>query len=64
MKFPEATISNGQITAKIHLPDPRRGFYRSTRFDWSGMIASLEFTTDPGKTTTWKYVYTYYTNSK
>ena len=42
MTFPEATISNGQITAKIYLPDPQRGFYRSTRFDWSGMIASLE----------------------
>ena len=42
MTFPEATISNGQITARIYLPDPQRGFYRSTRFDWSGMIASLE----------------------
>ena len=43
MTFPEATISNGQIAAKIYLPDPQRGFYRSTRFDWSGMIASLEY---------------------
>jgi len=43
MTFPEATISNGQVTAKIYLPDPQRGFYRSTRFDWSGMIASLEY---------------------
>src|SRR4029450_3013013 len=43
MTFPEATISNGQITARIYLPDPQRGFYRSTRFDWSGMIASLEY---------------------
>ena len=43
MTFPEATISNGQITAKIYLPDPERGFYRSTRFDWSGMIAGLEY---------------------
>ena len=43
MTFPEATISNGLITAKIYLPDPQRGFYRSTRFDWSGMIGSLEY---------------------
>ena len=40
---PQATISNGQITARIYLADPQRGFYRSTRFDWSGMIASLEY---------------------
>jgi hypothetical protein len=43
MTFPEATISNGLITAKVYLPDPQRGFYRSTRFDWSGMIAGLEY---------------------
>jgi hypothetical protein len=41
--FPEAQISNGQITAKLYLPDAQRGFYRSTRFDWSGVIASLEY---------------------
>ena len=41
--FPEARISNGAIAAKLYLPDAQRGFYRSTRFDWSGMISSLEF---------------------
>ena len=41
--FPEAHISNGQITATLYLPDAQRGFYRSTRFDWSGVIASLEY---------------------
>jgi hypothetical protein len=41
--FPEAEISNGQIRAKLYLPDAERGFYRSTRFDWSGVIASLEY---------------------
>jgi hypothetical protein len=40
---PESVISNGQISAKVYLPDAERGFYRSTRFDWSGVIASLEF---------------------
>jgi hypothetical protein len=40
---PEAEISNGLIRAKLYLPDAERGFYRSTRFDWSGVIASLEF---------------------
>jgi hypothetical protein len=40
---PHAEISNGQIKAKIYLPDPAKGFYRSTRFDWSGAIGSLEY---------------------
>jgi hypothetical protein len=41
--FPQAEISNGQIRAKLYLPDPEKGYYRATRFDWSGSIASLEF---------------------
>ena len=40
---PQAEIRNGQITANIYLPDPVNGFYRSTRFDWSGAIDGLEF---------------------
>jgi len=42
-EFPEAGISNGQITAKIYLPDAKSGYYRSTRFDWSGAIHSLRY---------------------
>jgi len=41
--YPEAEISNGQITAKMYLPDPVNGYYRSTRFDWSGAIYSLQY---------------------
>jgi hypothetical protein len=41
--FPDAQISNGLITARLYLPDSQRGFYRSTRFDWSGVINSLEY---------------------
>jgi hypothetical protein len=41
--FPSAEISNGLIRAKIHLPDPEKGSYRGTRFDWSGVIVSLEY---------------------
>lgn len=43
MKFPQTEISNGLIHAKIYLPDSRKGYYRGTRFDWSGNTASLEF---------------------
>ena len=41
--FPKAEISNGQIKATVYLPDATNGFYRSTRFDWSGVIGSLEY---------------------
>jgi len=41
--YPEARISNRQIKAKVYLPDPKTGFYRGLRFDWSGVISSLEF---------------------
>ncbi len=37
-----ATISNGQIQAKIYLPEVKSGFYQGTRFDWSGVIYSLK----------------------
>jgi hypothetical protein len=40
---PGAEITNGQVRVKLYLPDPAAGFYRGTRFDWSGMIGSLEF---------------------
>jgi len=40
---PSANITNGQIRAKLYLPDAKKGFYTSTRFDWSGVVASLEY---------------------
>lgn len=40
---PQARISNGLITATLYLPDPERGYYRGTRFDWSGVISSLKY---------------------
>ncbi len=36
-------ISNGVIEATIHPPDPMSGFYRGTRFDWSGVVGSLKY---------------------
>lgn len=38
---PQAEIANGRITATVYLPDAAAGYYRGTRFDWSGAIASL-----------------------
>lgn len=41
MEPPMGHISNGRISVDLYLPDATRGYYRGTRFDWSGMIASL-----------------------
>jgi hypothetical protein len=41
--FPQTEISNGQLRVKLYLPAPKNGYYRGTRFDWSGVIASLEY---------------------
>jgi hypothetical protein len=38
---PTVKISNGVVTATLYLPDPDKGYYRATRFDWSGAIADL-----------------------
>ena len=38
---PSALIRNELISAKIYLPGTGTGFYRGTRFDQSGVIASL-----------------------
>ena len=38
---PEAVISNDLVTARIYLPDSDDGYYRGTRFDWSGVVYSL-----------------------
>ncbi|MEO5583757.1 MAG: hypothetical protein ABIR66_13785 [Saprospiraceae bacterium] len=41
--FPQAEITNGLIYARIYLPDADSGYYRSTRFDWSGVMPDLEY---------------------
>jgi hypothetical protein len=40
---PQASISNGQVHAILYLPDSKIGYYRSTRFDWSGVIPCLSY---------------------
>ena len=41
--FPKAVLSNGTTQAVIYLPDAQKGYYRSTRFDWSGVVACLTY---------------------
>jgi hypothetical protein len=40
---PSHQVTNGEITATVYLPDAKNGFYRTTRFDWSGAIGSLKY---------------------
>jgi hypothetical protein len=40
---PQVGISTSRIRAQLYLPDAESGYYRGTRFDWSGVIASLEW---------------------
>jgi hypothetical protein len=40
---PAADIDNGVVHAQLFLPDAAKGFYRGTRFDWSGVIGSLTY---------------------
>ena len=41
--YPATELSNGVLRAKVYLPDAKRGFYRGTRFDWAGVMGSLEY---------------------
>jgi len=41
--FPKAVLSNGQVQAVVYLPDAENGYYRSTRFDWAGVVPCLTF---------------------
>lgn len=40
---PQWQIANSLVKVNLYLPDPATGFYRGTRFDWSGVIADLQY---------------------
>lgn len=42
-QYPSAEIRNNELRVKVYLPDSENGFYRGTRFDWSGVISSLQY---------------------
>jgi len=42
-QYPQAEISSSTIRATLYLPDAQSGYYRGTRFDWSGVIVSLKW---------------------
>lgn len=42
-QYPSTLISNNEVRMKVYLPDPNKGLYRATRFDWSGVIGSVQY---------------------
>jgi len=42
-QYPSTVISNEYVKMKVYLPDPENGVYRATRYDWSGMIGSVQY---------------------
>jgi hypothetical protein len=40
---PRWHIENSVVKAELYLPDAANGFYRGTRFDWSGVVANLQY---------------------
>ncbi len=43
MEYPQLAIQSDALRLVLYLPDAEKGFYRSTRFDWSGLVARAEF---------------------
>jgi len=42
-QYPSLTLRKGELEMKVFLPDPEKGLYRATRFDWSGVIGSVRY---------------------
>ncbi len=41
--YPTVLLANRELRMTVFLPDPERGYYRGTRFDWSGVIGRIEW---------------------
>jgi hypothetical protein len=41
--YPKASITNGAVQAVLYLSDAKNGYYRASRFDWSGIIPCLSY---------------------
>jgi hypothetical protein len=42
-EYPMLALSNGVIAMQVYTPDGDKGFYRGIRFDWSGIIAGVDY---------------------
>ena len=42
-QYPKIQLNNGELQVSIYLPDAENGYYRGTRFDWSGIIEYVDY---------------------
>jgi hypothetical protein len=42
-KYPMHTLKKGDLAVTIYLPDAEKGYYRGTRFDWSGLVGQATY---------------------
>jgi hypothetical protein len=40
--YPQHTLTKGPLKVTVFLPDATKGYYRGTRFDWSGLVGQAE----------------------
>ncbi len=41
-KYPAAELKTKQLRVRLYLPDAEKGYYRGTRFDWSGLVSTVQ----------------------
>jgi hypothetical protein len=41
--YAATTLQSSRLKVILYLPDAQKGYYRGTRFDWSGLISKVEF---------------------
>jgi hypothetical protein len=41
--YKAVTLSNELLKVRLYLPDAENGYYRGTRFDWSGLVSRVDF---------------------
>lgn len=41
--YPRTSIQSEQLHVEIYLPDADKGYYRGSRFDWSGLVQQVKY---------------------
>lgn len=43
VEYPQTTLTNGAMEMLVYLPDAENGYYRGSRFEWSGLIQQIRY---------------------
>ncbi len=43
VEYPQTTLTNGAMEMLVYLPDAETGYYRGSRFEWSGLIQQIKY---------------------